>query len=345
VRGTLGIHVVASAASPSLVRLRVANSFGQALTLRLADRADYGTVLRLPDGYEPASQPGRGLVKGRPTTLECQIALPAVGATEAEQTAAVRNLAGQMDSAWTGERPWRVRTLPDHVALVDLLPLEPRSDGAPIAPVGLAVDELEPLLVDLRDGPHFVITGPPRGGKSTLMRSWLLGLSAAMPDDRLRLYVADLSYDHPAWLNASSAARCIQDASDLPELLDEMDRLADASTIQVLAIDDLDALQRSADYDALQRLMRLVQGRRERLHVLLVGTSATLGVSYEGFGFAMKQSQTGFLVGGSGFEDLQILGLSVPHAEASQGLPPGRGFYARRKKYVRLKVAELPEPT
>lgn len=339
--GTLGIHLVASAASPTLVRLRVANSFGQALTLRLADRADYGAVLRLPDGYEPPPQPGRGLAKGRPT-LECQLALPAVGATEAEQTAAVRSLARGMDTAWAGPRPWRVRTLPDHVFLVDLLQDAARSDGAPIAPVGLAVDELEPLLVDLRDGPHFVITGPPRGGKSTLLRSWLLGLSAAIPGDRLRLYIADLSRDSKWSLSERATSRYVRDAGELSGLLDEIDRVTERSTVQVLAIDDLDTLQRSADSDTLQRLVNLVQERRERVHVVLVGSSASLGASYDGFGHAMKQAQTGFLVGGSDFEDLQILGLTVPHAEASQGLPPGRGFYTRRKKYVRLKVAEPP---
>jgi DNA-binding MurR/RpiR family transcriptional regulator len=62
--------------------------------------------------------------------------------------------------------------------------------------------------------------------------------------------------------------------------------------MQVLAIDDLDALQRSADSDTLQRLVNLVQERRERVHVVLVGSSASLGASYEGFGHAMKQTQT-----------------------------------------------------
>jgi len=63
--GTLGVHLVATAATPTLVRLRIASSFGQAMTLRLADRADYGAVLSLPEGYEPSSLAGRGLVKGR----------------------------------------------------------------------------------------------------------------------------------------------------------------------------------------------------------------------------------------------------------------------------------------
>jgi len=76
--------------------------------------------------------------------------------------------------------------------------------------------------------------------------------------------------------------------------------------------------------------------------VLLVGSSAAFGASYDGVGHAIKESQTGFIVGGSDYEDLQVLGINVPHSEARQGLPPGRGFYVRRKRYVRLKVAEPP---
>jgi DNA segregation ATPase FtsK/SpoIIIE, S-DNA-T family len=336
--GTLGVHMAVTAASPTLVRLRVASSFGQAMTLRLADRADYGAVLSPPEGYEPSPLSGRGLVKGRPT-LESQVALPAVGAGEADQTAAVRRLAHAMDEAWLGARPWPVRTLPEHVSLVELLPAESQSCESPTAVVGLAEDELEPLVVDLRDGPHFAISGPPRGGKSTLLRTWLLSLLTNVRPDRLRLYVADLSRDGLVGLGEMPSVRAIRGVGDLSTLLDELEEPRDAGTTNVLAIDDLDGLQRSADTDTLERLVRLIRERRANLHVLLVGSSASFGASYDGVGHALKESQTGFLVGGSDYEDLQVLGINVPHAEASLGLPPGRGFYVRRKRYIRLKVA------
>ncbi|MDQ6670023.1 MAG: type VII secretion protein EssC [Chloroflexota bacterium] len=340
--GTLGVHLVFSAASPTLVRLRIANSFSQAVTLRLADRADYSAVLSVPEGYEPSSQPGRGLIKGRPT-LEFQVALPAGGASEADQTAGVRRLTRDMDAAWLGPRPWRVRTLPEHVSLLDVLPGSVRVDGMPIGPVGLAEDELEPLYVDLRDGPHFVIGGPPRGGKSTLMRTWILGLIASLPRDRLRVYLADFSHAGLNGRDGLPGVRMIHDGAELVTLLDEIESAADVAVARVLAIDDLDGLQRSTDSGTLDRLQRLVRARRSGVHVLLVGSSSSLGASYEGFGHAIKETQTGFLVGGSDYEDLQVLGINVPHAEARQGLPAGRAFYARRKRYVRVKVAEPPD--
>jgi S-DNA-T family DNA segregation ATPase FtsK/SpoIIIE len=331
-------------ASPTLVRLRIASSFGQAITLRLADRADYGAVLSLPEGYEPAPVPGRGLVKGRPT-LECQVALPAVRAGEAEQTAAVRRLARTMNEAWSGPRPWCVRTLPEHVSLLGLLPAEPRRDGLAVTPVGLSEDELEPLLVDLRDGPHFAISGPPRGGKSTLLRTWLLALAASVPPDRLRLFLADLSRDGLTGLYGLPGPLLIDAGADVPVLLDALEQPTEPGVTTILAIDDLEGLQRSSDSDALARLVRVIRERRAGTHVLLVGSSASFAASYDGVGYAIKETQTGFIIGGTDYDDLQVLGISVPHAEASRGLPPGRGFYARRKRYVRLKVAEPPPPS
>src|SRR5207244_2434620 len=122
--------------------------------------------------------------------------------------------------------------------------------------------------------------------------------------------------------------------------LDALDSPSDSAS--VLAIDDLESLQRSADSETLERLNQLVRARRGDVHVLLVGASSTLSACYDGVGQAMKETQTGFLVGGCDYDDLQVLGLKLPHSEATQGVPPGRGFYARRKHYVRIKVAEFP---
>jgi S-DNA-T family DNA segregation ATPase FtsK/SpoIIIE len=227
------------------------------------------------------------------------VALPAVGAGEADQTAAVRRLAQVMADAWSGARPWPVRTLPEHVSLLDLLAAEPDACGAPVAAVGLAEDELEPLRVDLRDGPHFAIAGPPRGGKSTLLRTWLLSLLHSVPHDRLRVYVVDLSRDRIHDFGDLPGVRTLNNGADLSTVLDDVEASSSAAVITVLAIDDLDGLQRAADPDALDRLVRLIRGRHANLHVLLVGSSGTFGASYDGVGHAIKESQTGFLVGGS----------------------------------------------
>jgi S-DNA-T family DNA segregation ATPase FtsK/SpoIIIE len=338
--GTLGIHLVFTAATPTLVRLRIASSFNQAIVLRLADRADYGAVLSVPHGYEPSTLSGRGLVKSRPV-LECQLAQPAPGFGEVEQIAAVRRLSREMSEAWSGSRPWRVRTLPERVQLEDLLERVDRHDDNPIAVVGLAEEDLEPLQVDLRDGPHFAISGPPGGGKSTLLCTCLWSLAQWRNTESLRVLLADFRGD-----DADSHLPGVVVASDgnaFARALEELLQLEDPNLTKLVAIDDLESLQRDADAETLQRLTDAIRVRAPGLHVLLVGTSAAFAAAYDGPAHLIKQSQTGFIVGGTDYDDLQVLGISVPHAEASQGLPPGRGFYAHRKRYTRLRAA-LPPP-
>lgn len=172
-----------------------------------------------------------------------------------------------------------MRTLPERVPLNELLSASAMADGVP---VGLEVDELEPLLVDLRDGPNFVVTGPPRGGKSSLLVVWLLALAARYSASDLRLYVADLGHD------------------------------------------------------SLRPLARLPHMR------MRIQTDDDFGASYDGVGCAIKEIQTGFLIGGSDFDDLQVLGINLSHPEARQGLAPGRGFYSQRRRFVRVKVADVP---
>jgi S-DNA-T family DNA segregation ATPase FtsK/SpoIIIE len=346
--GTFGIHFAISATSPSFVRMKMSNSFGQAATLRLADRSDYGVVLSLPEGYEPPTLAGRGLVKGRPT-LEFQAALPADGATEAERTAGVRTTVARMAQVWSGPRPWVVRTLPEHVQFADLLALAPKGDGDAglAAPVGLEVDELEPLFVDLRDGPHFLVTGPPRGGKTGLLTAWLLGLADRVPASNLLLYLADFGRGSLSALERLPHTRQrIDTDADLATALDDIEGCLAArdgsAAAHVLVVDDLSAFQQAVGSEQQNRLTDLVRGRRRPgFHVLLAGTSAAFGASYDGLGHAVKEMQTGFLVGGSEYDDLQVLGINVPHAEAREGLPPGRGFFGHRKRFVRIKVAEV----
>jgi S-DNA-T family DNA segregation ATPase FtsK/SpoIIIE len=221
--------------------------------------------------------------------------------------------------------------LPEHVYLADLLPAHRREDGLLIAPVGLSVDDLAPLNVDLRDGPHFLITGPPRGGKSTLLRTWLTSLRASAPSERLRLCLADFTSDEPL------AGVCpVRDDGELVAVFDEVEGVP-----TVLGIDDLEALQRAVSSETLDRLNQVVRARGQRgLHVILVGSTGSFGSSYDGIGHTLKTLQTGFLIGGSDYEDIQVLGINVPRPEASLGLAPGRGFYSRRKHWLRIKVAE-----
>jgi hypothetical protein len=65
---------------------------------------------------------------------------------------------------------------------------------------------------------------------------------------------------------------------------------------------------------------------------------------------ALKELQTGFVLGSSDQADLQIVNLRVPFGEAGKALPPGQGYYSRRGRFRKIKAAtayagslQLPE--
>jgi len=366
--GNLGIHLVLTANSPSAIKTKISGSITLAVTLPLADRSEYSLVVGRTGGLEPASILGRGLVKGNPP-LEFQTALPAGGDTEAKRTAALKDLIEQLSRAWSGPRARPVPALPDVVPLCDLIPVKnawptPPADGSLAVPVGLDVNDLEPLLVDLNDGPHFLVTGPIQSGKTTFLQSWLLALAEQFSPQRLHLYLVDfrraglfplsclphvqayLEDDDRLGEALAGITQILRERRQSLEearraasgLLDERTWLAGHPAV-VVAIEDFDTFRDEAQVGTKERLEQLV--RRERglgFYLLLAGSSSDLSSSWEGLVKALKEWQTGFLLGSSDHDDLQLLNIRLPMGEAGKPLAPGEGFYARRGRYRKLKA-------
>jgi len=367
--GNLGIHLVLTATNPSVVKMKISSNITAAVTFRLADKGEYGMAVGRTGGLEPAPIPGRGLVKGNPP-LEFQTALPTAGDTEAERGAALKQLIGQMAQVWTGPRAAPVPVLPASVPLCDLLTPQnawpaPPADGSLPAPLGLDVDDLEPFVLDLNDGPHFLIAGPPQSGKTTFLQSWLLALAEQYPPSRLHIYLADfgrgglralarlphvrqyLRDDDQLGQALADIALALAERRNLLEearqatggvLDDERAWLAGHPAI-VLAVDDFDAFQAGIQFGTKERLDQLI--RRERgmgFHVLLAGGVSDLNSSFDPWVKALKEAQTGFLLGSSDAGDLQLFNLRLPLGEAGKPLPAGQGFFARRGRFRKVKV-------
>jgi S-DNA-T family DNA segregation ATPase FtsK/SpoIIIE len=239
-------------------------------------------------------------------------------------------------------------------------------DRPPTAvPVGLEVEELAPMLVDLRDGPHFLIAGPAQSGKTTLLHSWLLALATRLSPTRLHLYLVDFRWagllplrdlphvrryiDVDDWLSAAlveisetlrERRQALEEARRTGDgAFDERAWLARYPTI-VLAIDDAEAFSaeaQSTNKDLLEQLVRRERGLG--FHVLLAGQAGEMAGSWEGLVKAVRQLQVGFLLGSSDHGDLQVLNLRLPPGESGQALPPGRGYYAQRGRSRKVQIA------
>ena len=74
-------------------------------------------------------------------------------------------------------------------------------------------------------------------------------------------------------------------------------------------------------------------------YVLLAGASSDLTSAWDNWIKAIKDAQTGFLLGSSDHTDLSLFNLRLPMGEAGKPLPSGQGFYTRRGRFRKIKAA------
>jgi S-DNA-T family DNA segregation ATPase FtsK/SpoIIIE len=367
--GGLGIQLVLTATSTSSVKTRVSGNITLAVALQLADRSEYSMVVGRTEGLEPAPIPGRGLMKGTPP-LEFQTALPVAGRGEAERTAGLKALIKQMAGAWQGPHARPIPVLPDVVPLADLVPpgdswVPVPADGSLAVPIGLDVDVLDPVVVDLSEGPHFLITGSAQCGKTTFLQTWLLALAERFSPQRLQLYLVDFrqaglfplqrlphvkSYITTDDRLAEELTQISQQLQGRRQALEKARRDAGGMLDEraflvrypalVVAVDDLYVFVTETQESTKGRFEQMV--RRERglgLHILVAGAASDVGGSWEAVAKAVKEMQTGFLLGTTERDCLQLLNIKLPYGEADKALSPGQGCFARRGRQCKVKVA------
>ncbi len=392
--GLLGIHLAMTANGPSFVKSRVSSNFTLAVALQLAEKSDYTTVMGRFGSIEPAPVAGRGLVKGNPP-LEFQTALPTDADSEYGRTTALRELVSQMASAWQRQtkddsqgipspivlRPSSfgaappIPMLPQIVPLCELVP--PGSDvwGMTfddedlVVPLGLDVDTLEPVLVDLSDGPHFLVAGPVQSGKTTLLQAWMLALSEHFNPSQLNLYLIDFRRSGLSQLQRlpqvkayidedsklkSAFAEIGQELRNRKQALELAQRDAEERNLSVdkrfflsqfpalvVAIDDYDALRDIAPAETKEFALNQLRERGLGLHVIVTGSSTDLGSNWEELPKQIKAVRTGFALSNDQ-SDLQVLNLSTRMLvgnESSMPLPPGQGYYGRTGRMRRIRTA------
>ncbi len=359
----LGVHLVLTANSSSGMRYRLTGSITSVVALHLVEKGEYGALLGRTDDLIPKATPGRGLIRGAPA-LEFQTALPASGRSDAERNARLREQVAAIAESWNGEAALPVRTLPEVVSLEDLLaampPPEPNHPRL-TSPLGLRVQDLGVLLVDLEESPYFLITGPAQSGKSTLLKTWVLSLASRLPADELAIYILDSQRMSLADLRQlahvvgyaceDEAARSI--LSKLDALLGEREQMRplgigasnvlDSQPTILLVVDGcLDqAFDGTSDNTKLRLHELLRRGRGLGLYLLVA--AEINDVCDKGWQEPIKTirtAQAGFVLGAA---DDRVFDLRLPYKESGMGLQPGEGYYFMRGRSQKIKVA-LPSP-
>jgi len=327
-----GIHLIATADRAGLVG-RLASLVDQRLVLRLADRSDY-TLIGLPTRAVPENLPaGRAFSAHDLAQLQiCLLAPDPSGPAQLDAFTAIAAEAASRDANLSASsRPRRVDELPTHVVLEQLEQHVRRralgGDGRLL--LGVGGDHVQPVWADLSDvGSGFVISGPPRSGRSTALGCVAASLRAA---GWFSLLVTARPSAAGGWVDAAT------DATD-PDVADAL--LTPRQRIAVL----VDDAERVLDTPAAASLERFARDARDRGHLLVVaGTTEDLAIGFRGFVVEARRSRCGILLAPQGPLDGEVFGVRLPRDTARQQ-SPGRGLFIQHGAITPLQVAAPSAP-
>ncbi len=299
---------------------RVAGTIGRRFVLRLADRADYalagvppralpdtmppGRGVRVDDGAEIqfavlGNDPGPEAQQRAVNTIAAAASVPPCVPTDAQADAA-----GFAAPAAGGPPP--LRPLPVRVRLADLEPARP-----PWTVLGAGGDAATAVVVDLFAGDaRWLVAGPPRSGRSTVLRAIL----AQLPTDGLDVLVAA---PRRSPLAADAAARGVALVGpDAPR--DDVPPRPDRPLL--VLVDDSESYLDTTVGDALADLLR---SAHSGLAAVVAARSEDLALTYRGVAAEVRRSRTGLLLQPDP-GDGDLLGVRLPRTRAKA--PPGRGL-------------------
>ena len=181
-----GIHVIGTCSRWMELRPAMRDMFGTKLELRLGDPAD-SAINRRAALNVPEQTPGRGLT---PDALHFLSGLPRIdGQQEAANLSdGVAKLVQAVRNEWSGPTAPAVRLLPAQYAYEALPSVHEFGGGLPI---GIAESDLQPVGLDFRTDPHFLLFGDVECGKSTFLRSLARSITERYQPSEARIVVVD----------------------------------------------------------------------------------------------------------------------------------------------------------
>jgi S-DNA-T family DNA segregation ATPase FtsK/SpoIIIE len=272
----------------------------------------------------PESMPaGRALIADG--AVEVQVALlveDESGPSQAAALAEIAKAAHVRDGLIApGRRPFRVDVLPARLTFDDAWKLRVPEDRRLVGLVGVGGDELAAVGPDLGNGPPaFVVAGPGRSGKSTVL--------AVMAESLVRQGArVVLAAPKPSPLRALTGRRGVlavveEATAPLDRWTELLGEVSDAPL--VVLIDDADVLRESPAGELFRGIVRGTAGPGRRL--VLGGNSESICTGLSGWQVDAKRSRQGLLLSPQQSADGDLIGVRLPRSIVGQPIQPGRAL-------------------
>ena len=341
--GSLGVFLVISAHTSSVVKYKIMSNVKRVLALQLTDKSEYAALIG-KGAIEPMSIPGRGLFKSE-IPLEFQTALPARGENDVEQSVQIRNICSKMCMNWNGMIAKKVPVVPPILTLKQFYALckQDLCEGKVLClPVGIAIDEVKPVYLELETSRQLLITGQSKGLISGCLKAItqiIIDMSTRKPQS---VYIIDSNIKDLKAFNGSefvkSYANSRMEIENIIASLSSDERGNEESESEdfLIICDFKDFINKieQREKDLTERLIRNESSRR--VHIIMAGSVADFGSCWDGPGKAMKEAGVGILL--SEPNDQQIFNIRLPYNITSKVLKADEGYFIDNTGATRIKL-------
>jgi S-DNA-T family DNA segregation ATPase FtsK/SpoIIIE len=316
-----GIHLLISG-DRTLLSSRMSVLTDDALVLRLTDRLDYGMVginhKKLPEEIPP----GRAFRSG--SALEVQVAILGDDPAGRAQTSAARQIAAgirERQDVVPGTGPFRVDDLPSTITVDAAYQYVGREAAQPMwALLGVGGDDLAAFGMDLaNDAPSFLVAGPSRSGRSTML--------AVMTESLLRggTQVVVLA-PRPSILRDFAGRDGVRAVITDPEVTEEdlAPHLDPDGTPVVLVVDDGEQVTDAPAKTWLRAYLRTAADNQRGL--ILGGDASEVAGGFSGWQVDAKKSRRGALLSPQDRFDGDLVGASLPRSAVSSQVSAGKAL-------------------
>ncbi|MFF4472948.1 FtsK/SpoIIIE domain-containing protein [Streptomyces sp. NPDC001599] len=322
---SVGIHLILTGDRTLLVG-RIATLTEDKYGLRLADRSDFAS-LGIPTRKVPEEiPPGRAFRNEAGT--ETQFALLSEDTTGQGQAAAITAIGEAATARDTdvprARRPFRVDSLPSRISFPEAWEMrDPEASRSKLwALIGIGGDEIVGFGPDLADGvPSFVIAGPAKSGRSTV----LMNVAQSLLAQGTRLIVAAPRQSPVRQLDGAEGVLKVFTGDDIDE--DEFEELIDGASLEepiAVLVDDGEILE---DCDAESQMKKIVSRGAERgLALVIAGDEEDVCSGFSGWQVDAKKARRGILLSPQESSSGDLIGLRISRQMVGGQVTPGKGM-------------------
>jgi S-DNA-T family DNA segregation ATPase FtsK/SpoIIIE len=185
--------------------------------------------------------------------------------------------------------------------------------------VGVGGDDLRGLGVNLFDGtPTFLVAGPPKSGRSTLLTT----MTRTLINGGASVVIVAPRASPLRALGGSPGVVAVMTGAELSEA--ELVPFFDGVAKRVLVVDDGELLKDVAAKDWLRDLVRTARDRG--VGVILGGDIADIAGGFSGWQVEVRKNRSGILLSPQKTTDGDLIGARLPRSSLSTSVQPGRGL-------------------